>query len=424
MKKIKLKKTGLAIAVTVCGLMVGTGSNALVINASEKVKTEQELNESSSKRRPEFMGSIGENVFGGEDIQYLDNGNVKGVTWNEEKNQLTLENFKGSGNLLLNFLNDYSKEESKKEKKKALKQNVEIVVKGNNVINGSIHSHSNLYIHGNGVLKVTGYDINSGNDLMWKEHSIIADNNLIIDGVTLDSVTMKADGNIKISNAKINSSFYAWLHNDDNGDYWFNKFIDGGDIEDKRNIEIDNSSICLNYLKPSKKVIKHGIKRSECIIGGSLKIKNSNIEFKGSKKALKYVSLFFGNETEIESGNVKYVNGMIVSVGSNDYRITKLGKKVSEVELIEGWTEKTAVVKKYIKIDGKKYRITSIGKKAFAKCKGIKNVVIKSKYIKKIGKKAFVTKNGNTITFKVPSANKKAYSKLIKKAGIKSYNVK
>lgn len=58
--------------------------------------------------------------------------------------------------------------------------------------------------------------------------------------------------------------------------------------------------------------------------------------------------------------------------------------------------------------------ITGIGKKAFFKCKKLKKILIKSKKLKKVGKKAFGAINKNAV-IKVFAKRKKKYTKLLKK---------
>lgn len=67
--------------------------------------------------------------------------------------------------------------------------------------------------------------------------------------------------------------------------------------------------------------------------------------------------------------------------------------------------------------------VTKIGAKAFSGDKKLKSVTIKSKVLTSIGKSAF-SKVNKPVKFSVPKANKKAYTKLIKKAGTKHYKVK
>ena len=63
--------------------------------------------------------------------------------------------------------------------------------------------------------------------------------------------------------------------------------------------------------------------------------------------------------------------------------------------------------------------ITSIGANAFSGCKSLKNVVVKSKSLKKVGKNAFKGIQKKAV-FKVPAKKLKAYKKLFgSKAGVK-----
>ena len=59
--------------------------------------------------------------------------------------------------------------------------------------------------------------------------------------------------------------------------------------------------------------------------------------------------------------------------------------------------------------------VTSIGKNAFAGCKKLKNVIVKTKVLKKIGKNAFKGIN-KAARLKVPKKQLKKYQKLFKKA--------
>lgn len=60
--------------------------------------------------------------------------------------------------------------------------------------------------------------------------------------------------------------------------------------------------------------------------------------------------------------------------------------------------------------------VTTIGKKAFAGCKKLKKITIKSKKLRSVGKKAFKGISKNAV-IKVPKAKKKAYTKLLKNKG-------
>ena len=117
--------------------------------------------------------------------------------------------------------------------------------------------------------------------------------------------------------------------------------------------------------------------------------------------AIKYKKLLYRVVSEAEA-NSKY--GKVELVGS----VNKKCKKIT--------------IPKVVKINNKKYRVVSIAKKAFADCKKLKKVIIKSTSIKKIGRKAFAGKK--KITIKVPKKKKKAYKKLLKKAKINKFKIK
>ena len=59
--------------------------------------------------------------------------------------------------------------------------------------------------------------------------------------------------------------------------------------------------------------------------------------------------------------------------------------------------------------------VKKIGKNAFANCRKLKKVTVKSKKINTIGKNAFKNINKKA-TVKVPKAQKKKYAKLLNKA--------
>ena len=127
---------------------------------------------------------------------------------------------------------------------------------------------------------------------------------------------------------------------------------------------------------------------------------------------------------------------------------TKDGKNVGEVSVV-GVNKKTLKkinIGAFVTNDGVKYKVVSIGKKAFSKLKNLKKVtigknvrsiganafygdkklskiVIKAKVIKKVGKNA-IKKTSKKLVITVPKKQKKAYKKLFKKAGNKKVKVK
>ena len=111
------------------------------------------------------------------------------------------------------------------------------------------------------------------------------------------------------------------------------------------------------------------------------------------------------------------------------YEITKTastdGKVVGEVEVsgLKNKKAKKITINATVKFDGVTYKVTSIGKKAFAKAKKLKKIIIKSTTIKKVAKNA-LKKTNKKLVIKVPKKQKKAYKKLFKKAGNKKVTIK
>ncbi len=182
-------------------------------------------------------------------------------------------------------------------------------------------------------------------------------------------------------------------------------------------------------------------------------IKNSGLTFTSSKKNVASVSkkgVVKGKgkgKTRITaslaytkvSKNVK-VRAAKVTVNGSTYQYN--GAKSVELTKANAKNKTTVTIPASVTINGKKYKVTAIGKKAFAnctklkkvtipsgvktigkeafyKCKSLKTVKIKSKKLKSVGKNAFkgIKKKAK---FKVPADKKTAYKKLLsKKTGYK-----
>ncbi len=131
--------------------------------------------------------------------------------------------------------------------------------------------------------------------------------------------------------------------------------------------------------------------------------------------------------------------GRKITRGNVTYQV--VADKTVEVKKISG-SKKTVSIPNEIEIDGQKYKVTSvgknvmknkkkvtkvtigknvkeIGKQAFAKCKKLKLVVVKSKKLTKVGKKAFY-KTNKKIRVKLYKSCKKKYKKMFRKSGISS----
>ena len=143
----------------------------------------------------------------------------------------------------------------------------------------------------------------------------------------------------------------------------------------------------------------------------------------------------------------KLKNGMIVKGKKAKYKITKIvyknGKAVrGTAKLMNPLSKKNKsfAVADYIKVNGIKFKVTainkkafyknkklkkvtigkyivSIGAKAFAGCKKLKKIKIKSKKLKKVGKAAFkgISKKAIITT---PKKLKKKYKKILRKKGV------
>lgn len=134
--------------------------------------------------------------------------------------------------------------------------------------------------------------------------------------------------------------------------------------------------------------------------------------------------------------------GEIYTVGNYQYIVTKSTLTQSEVKLLKMVkAKKKAVVPLHIQLGGYSFivteiagkafygqkkvqkivvgnNVTVIGSYAFANCKKCKNLIIKSKKLKKVGKNA-LKKTPRGIIIKVPKSCKKAYKKLLKSKGQK-----
>lgn len=107
------------------------------------------------------------------------------------------------------------------------------------------------------------------------------------------------------------------------------------------------------------------------------------------------------------------------TAGGLVYKIVE--SKSGRAACVTGIKNKNAAsvtIPKSVAVNGSRYKVVSIAKKAFAKAKKLKKVVIKSTYIKSIGKNAFAKTNAK-LKIKVPAKKLIAYKKLIKKSGYK-----
>lgn len=146
------------------------------------------------------------------------------------------------------------------------------------------------------------------------------------------------------------------------------------------------------------------------------------------------------SKTPSNTNTVK--KGEAVKISGTSYKVTDVKKKTVEYKAPVNKKKTSVTVPKTVKIKGAAYKVTSVAKNAFknnkklkkviigenitkvnanafAGCKSLKNVTIKSKSLKSVGKNAFKGINKKAV-FKVPAKKLKAYKKLLNsKAGIK-----
>ena len=163
-------------------------------------------------------------------------------------------------------------------------------------------------------------------------------------------------------------------------------------LEDEKNSSGDNSSSAAN--SEQENLYYEGPKENEDTEYGR-KITYSYL-LKGSlfkAKGLRY---------RVNAVNAKKGIFDVTCMGSNSKKIKKI------------------TVPNYVKYKGIHYRVTGIGKNAFAGCRKVKTVKIQSMYLKKknIGKNAFRGIPRKASVY-VPSGKMKNYRKWLKKAGLK-----
>lgn len=179
-------------------------------------------------------------------------------------------------------------------------------------------------------------------------------------------------------------------------------------------ITIDGLKEGVDYTYSYTNNVKAG-KAKVCIKGKGLFTGTKNVTFK----------ILPGKDAK---GSYDGIHGLKVGSKFNDgkliYKVTKAGTldgKVAGKVKVVGLKKKSlkkVTIKSVLKVNGVKYKVTAIGKKAFKKGKKLNSIKIKSKKIKKYAKGAFKGLK-KTCVIKVPKAKKELYTKKIKKAGFK-----
>ncbi len=111
--------------------------------------------------------------------------------------------------------------------------------------------------------------------------------------------------------------------------------------------------------------------------------------------------------------------GDVKKVGNLKYKIIKTASSgigsVSVCKAVKKSVKKITIPNK-VKISGKTYKVTEIGKKAFWGCKNLKKIVIKAASLKKVGKNAFKNTSKKLVII-CPSKKLKKYKNLIANKG-------
>ena len=112
----------------------------------------------------------------------------------------------------------------------------------------------------------------------------------------------------------------------------------------------------------------------------------------------------------------------LITNGSVQYKVTKSAAKNGTVmvNMLKNKKMKKVTIPATVKINGYTFNVNGIAAKAFANCKALKKIIIKSTSIKSIGSKA-INKANKKLIIQVPKKKYKAYKKLFtKKTGMKS----
>lgn len=127
-----------------------------------------------------------------------------------------------------------------------------------------------------------------------------------------------------------------------------------------------------------------------------------------------------GEKDKTEQENVKA--GDTKTIGNAKYTVTGVSASGKGTVTLSGVKKKTIskiTIPDTVKINGKTFKVTKIGKKAFYNCKNLKKVTVKAANLKSVGKNAFKG-TSKKLKITVPKKKLKAYKKLFKKVKLAS----
>lgn len=157
------------------------------------------------------------------------------------------------------------------------------------------------------------------------------------------------------------------------------------------------------------------------------------------KAALDAKARFEEMQKQMQQAGERFKDGQICNRGAYSYQIISAAKKTVKVVGVRNTKLKKIKVYNTIKLGGKTYKVVSvgasafansrsaasavigknvkiIGNKAFAGCRKLKNITIKSKSLKQVGRKAFKGISKKAV-IRVPSGKYRAYTSLLAKRG-------
>ena len=419
---------------------------------------------------------------GNHDVNEDKIGTIPGITWDKEKNTLKLENYKGNYVFIFSYYSYVVADSEDTDTCPVVTIEVvgdnyfENLESADYVEPAFVFNNVDAKFTGSGTINVSKTSLYSYDG---EKHEISGGLIATYNGITIDGPTFNVDGNatyngaifasqVTMKSGELNVNSYNAM---EFGFIGIASEANYGPIINANNLSLEGGSI---FVKVEEYKGESSLVPGGAVLGGAeflnvsddviigidanenlfKKDSDGNImintfaclqEGKEDCKISENVKLYVGQGMTKEKVNelvakaktdkpsvtpdVKpVVNGPKVGTKLSDkkftYKVTKAGttdgKNVGEVEItgLKNKKVKRVTIKSTVKINGVKYKVTSVGKKAFAKAKKLKKINIKAKYIKKFKKNAFKGLKKSCV-IKVLKAKKKKYKKAIKKAGFK-----
>ena len=364
-----------------------------------------------------------------------------GFNWNEENKTLTLKNCKIVGSIYA-----VKKEPDFKYDSDKIHGVLNLILEGNNKIVNLSSEYlfslcCDLRISGKGKLSIEGSNLIVRADYLFVKDAMIKS----------QPICLNVGGGC-INNAKIDAVLtYDELLKGSHHPYDGRKapydYVDYSIINEEgeeAKIEFNECEIKLQYELIPSKYLKKSKKYVDFSTLYGITVNNCKITIKMQKKLISAHKKHVKNNKKwkkITNTEYKYIpikksyrngmkKGMMFTVYDYVYKVLKPastdGKYRGKVELVSIKSDYDKIIPdEKVKLrDGHMiFDVVRFGKNCVSDKKELRQVTIKSKRIKKIGKNAFSRKNGGKIKFFVPKGMKKKYTKLLKKAKIKNFVV-